>query len=39
MTVSEMEARMSADEYMHWAAYFNIKHMRDELSIRKAGAR
>lgn len=36
MTVAEMEDRMSSDEFMYWVAYYNIKHMREELGIRKA---
>jgi hypothetical protein len=38
MTVADMEARMSSDEFFHWVAYYNIKHMREDLAARKARA-
>ena len=36
MTVSELQTRMSNDEYVHWSMYYARKAQRAELE-RKAG--
>lgn len=35
MTVGDLEQRMTQSEYLYWVAYFNIKHMRQEMANMK----
>lgn len=39
MTVADLRARMSADEFVYWQVYYARKAQREELEMLKAKAR
>lgn len=39
MTVADMRARMSQDEYVRWGVYYGRKAQREELELKRAQGR